>query len=761
LPGLAQLGTLVAVGVALSAVVMIFAYLPPLFPARRAPRPPGDLPASDTPLRAGPARIAPGTAGNLPARAGWPLNRARMTAIFGLTALIVLLCAGVLLSGLPKMDHTADALKPRDSQAYATLDAIKENLAGKREPLWVVIAGRNESEVARRLDAVDLALKEAVARHEIEGYTLPSAIWPRPEFQSANGATARRLGARRAVLRAAALTNGFSEEALGLTGGILDTWERAAATTNVFWPDNPLCRWVFEKLSSREGGELFAAGFIYPPKDQTVGAADFSALQARLPLEGVWLSGWELLGGALLGVVKGNLWKLVLPMAGLVLLSLAVAFRRVAEVLFSAAVLLLSGLCLLTIMRLLGWSWNLLNLMALPLVLGTGVDYTIFMQLALRRHGGDLREAHRSVGRALLLCGGTAAAGFGSLALSSNAGMAGLGRVCAAGIGANTLASVFLLPVWWKALEERRAGGALAGPEAPSSLYRAWPWRLGLAAAGWLPARVCLTAGRMAGFLYGRLAGRRREIVVQNLLPVVGGDRRAAERAATALFQEFTLKLIRLWRYENGADMDDSAEEWIGWERFAVARERGRGVLLVTPHLGNWEVGGAFLAKRGVKLLVLTQPEPDARLTELRRNSRARLGVETLVVGEDAFAFVEIIKRLQEGATVALLVDRPPAPTAVTVELFGRPFQASVAAAELARASGCAVLPVFVARRDGGYHAEVLPEIAYERAALGNRRARVGFTAEILRAFEPVIRQYPTQWYHFVPVWPAAAPEAK
>jgi hypothetical protein len=85
LPGLAQLGTLVAVGVALSAVVMIFAYLPPLFPARRAPRPPGDLPASDTPLRAGPARIAPGTAGNLPARAGWPLNRARMTAIFGLT----------------------------------------------------------------------------------------------------------------------------------------------------------------------------------------------------------------------------------------------------------------------------------------------------------------------------------------------------------------------------------------------------------------------------------------------------------------------------------------------------------------------------------------------------------------------------------------------------------------------------------------------------------------------------------------------------
>ena len=75
-----------------------------------------------------------------------------------------------------------------------------------------------------------------------------------------------------------------------------------------------------------------------------------------------------------------------------------------------------------------GWSWNLLNLMAVPLILGTGVDYSIFMQLALRRHGGDLVLVRRSIGRALLLCGGTAMAGFSSLAWSSNPGMASLGQ---------------------------------------------------------------------------------------------------------------------------------------------------------------------------------------------------------------------------------------------------------------------------------------------------------------------------------------------
>jgi predicted RND superfamily exporter protein len=137
-------------------------------------------------------------------------------------------------------------------------------------------------------------------------------------------------------------------------------------------------------------------------------------------------------------------------MVVLVLLSLWFAFRRTTEILLGAAVLCLSGLILLAIMALAGWTWNLMNLMALPLMLGTGVDYTLFIQLALRRHGGDLVAVRRSVGRALMLCGGTAVAGFGSLAFSSNLGMASLGKVCAAGIGTNMLISVFLLPAWWR-----------------------------------------------------------------------------------------------------------------------------------------------------------------------------------------------------------------------------------------------------------------------------------------------------------------------
>ena len=746
LPGLAQLGSLVGIGVTLSAFVMIFAFLPPLFPERR------QLVRSPAFRRPGSSELPDHLKAELQSEQVRPL---RAKFVFAVSAALILGCIVTLLHGLPGMDATANALRPRDSQAYAALDAIKENLSQKRDPICLLVAGRNESEVARRLDAVEPVLNTAVSNGILAGFRLPSLLWPRPEFQAANREAARRMVAGRGAMRVAALAGGFSEDALLLTGSILDTWQQATASTNVFWPTNQLCSWILEKLAVREAQSLFAVGFLFPSTNNAVaGNTSLAELEAQLPRDGTWLSGWELLGGTVLAAVKENLWKLVLPMIGLVLLSLWLAFRKFAEIALSVGVLLISGVVLLAVMKLAGWSWNLLNLMALPLILGTGVDYSLFMQLALRRHHGNLQVAHRSVGRALLLCGGTAVAGFGTLGLSSNAGMASLGQVCAVGIAGNMLLSVYLLPVWWRTIAGRSLTRLESKPAKPSAFYGARLWWLGLAVTRRLPVAVGESLARMAAGAYWHLASHRRAVVIQNLLPALNGDHVAAERAARKLFTNFTLKVADLWHFEGGVAVDRWLGEFSGWELFAAAHARGKGVLLVTPHLGNWEFGGAFLVKKGFKLLVLTQAEPDEQLTELRQASRARWGIETLVVGEDAFAFVEIIKRLQEGAAVALLVDRPPAATAVPVELFGRSFPASIAAAELARASGCVVLPAFVVRDGSRYSARILPEIVYDRGAIGDRAARIRLTQEILRAFEPAIRQHVEQWYHFVPVWP-------
>ena len=740
LPGLAQLGSLVGLGVAISACIMIFAFLPPLFPGRMQPR-------AVTPA----AHETPHGKAELP-------GKTRVITVMSVTSGIGVICLVILAAGLPKIDATANALRPQNSRSYAALEEIKRELNENREPLWLVVAGHNENEVAARLRASEPALLNAVSNGTLAGFTLPLQLWPDPQHQSDNRALASNLAAQRDRLHGAAAEAGFTETSLGLADEILRTWQSATSTRSPFWPGNPMSRWIFQKVTARSTNQLFALGFLNPPAGTSLSARGISILEAELPHDQVWLSGWELLGSGIFASVKRNLWKLITPMVLLVCLSLWLAFRRWKEILLSIAVLLFSGLCLLTIMRLAGWSWNLLNLMALPLILGTGVDYSIFIQLALRRYHGDLRMAHRSVGRALFLCGATAIAGFGSLAWSNNAGMASLGKICAVGIAGNMMASVLLLPIWWRLATGtgglKRNAAAAEVVSQPSSLYRAHFWRLGLWIVRVLPARLCMAISRFLARIYWHLAPHRRTVVIGNLQPALNGNPVEAIQKARSLFDQFAIKLIDLWRYEAGQSIEDLFGQSTGWEHFETAHQKKRGVLLLTVHLGNWELGGPWLTERGFPLKIITLAEPGAGFTQLRQASRSRWKVETLVIGDDPFGFLEVIRRLEAGETVALLVDRPPLATSVEVELFGRPFPASVAAAELARASGCELVPVYLPRMKNSYAAHILPPIPYDRAALRDRLNRVRLTGEIMRAFEPAIRQNIEQWFHFINVWP-------
>jgi len=290
----------------------------------------------------------------------------------------------------------------------------------------------------------------------------------------------------------------------------------------------------------------------------------------------------------------------------------------------------------------------------------------------------------------------------------------------------------------------------------PSSLYRADLWQLGVRLARHVPHRLLTHLAGQVAKAYGLVCRDRRRMVLENVLPALRGDRQAARITTRELFQQFAIKLADLWRYESGLSIYNLFHDLTGWEHFQNAQSRGRGVLLLTIHLGNWEFGAPLLTERGVKLQVITGPEPQLALTAVRQAARARWGIETLALGADPFAAVEVIRRLEANNTVALLMDRPPPATATRVRLFDRPFDASISAAELARASGCALLPVYLPRTHRGYTAHILPEIPYDRPSLRERNARVELTQRILTAFEPAIRLYLNQWYHFVPVWPSA-----
>jgi lauroyl/myristoyl acyltransferase len=293
-----------------------------------------------------------------------------------------------------------------------------------------------------------------------------------------------------------------------------------------------------------------------------------------------------------------------------------------------------------------------------------------------------------------------------------------------------------------------------AKPAGPSSLYRGNVWKLALAGARVLPLSLTIQTARILVHTYRLAQPRRSQIIFENLLPVFSGDETAAHAATIRLYTRFATKLADLLRFEAGLAIDSRFTELSYWENFERAHAKGAGVLMVTPHLGNWEIGSSLMIRKKIPFYAVTQPEPGGDFTKIRVAARARWGVETIVVGQDAFSFIEIIRRLQEGAAVAMLIDRPFGPSGVNIELFGKPYTASIATAELARASGCAVVGGTIVEDNGGYAARFMPELQYDRRALGSREGRRQFTQRIMSAFEPAIKQYADQWYQFVPVWP-------
>ena len=425
LPGLGQLGTLVAIGIALAAFVMVYGFLPPLMRGRPL------APAADNTTKQSPGLTA-----------RWP---------WASTLGLLIVCSTMLAMRGPTFDNSPDALRPKNSPAYAAVEEIKQRLGRGEEPLWVLTSGQDEQAVAIRLRQTELALSNAASAGFLTDYTLPTSLWPNPANQAANRQAAAFMSGRKHSFDQAAERAGFTSNSVTLTENILASWDAARQASGVYWPTNTSSRWVLDKLIARDDGRMFALGLVN--RNTNMPLAEFTPrfleLGAQLSPQGIYVSGWEVLGQAVLARIKADFWKVLAPMFLLVTFSLWLAFRNVREMLLSMATLAVSALCLGAVMGAAGWSWNLLNLMALPLLLGIGVDFSIHVQFALQRYQGNVQAVRGSTGRALLLAGSTTVAGFASLAFSNNAGLASLGKVCGLGILCAMLISVYLLPLWW------------------------------------------------------------------------------------------------------------------------------------------------------------------------------------------------------------------------------------------------------------------------------------------------------------------------
>src|SRR5688572_9787572 len=427
LPGLKHLGTLVALGIVIGAWAMSFLFLPALIRFRKI-EPQG----SPQPVRKETKRCA--------GLIHW-----------GVTILVLASAMIAIFQNPPRLDSSPDVLRPRKSEASAALRIVQENIGVSSDPFWLLFHGTSESAVRSDLEKMHRHLEERSVVAGVESFTLPLAVWPDPTNQNQNAPMLKEIANEQERIFAAVLTNGFTADALELSRTVFAEWKKLS-TLGVIWPEGRVAEWVLPKFVSRDGTNLVALGLVTPTTKFVAGNVVPDELRDR-----VLLSGWSLLGKSVLEQVKREVPIIFAIVALTVVLALWLTFKKISGVLLSVAVLGFSGLALLAVMSALGWHWNLINLVSLPLLLAMGVDYSIHMQTALARFEGDVRGAFRTVGRALLLAGSTTIIGFAFLGMSSNLGMASLGRVCALGLTILLLTSVFLLPAWVRIFERKRA----------------------------------------------------------------------------------------------------------------------------------------------------------------------------------------------------------------------------------------------------------------------------------------------------------------
>jgi len=287
-------------------------------------------------------------------------------------------------------------------------------------------------------------------------------------------------------------------------------------------------------------------------------------------------------------------------------------------------------------------------------------------------------------------------------------------------------------------------------------IYSLSCFRAGLALARLLPRWATQCLAPMIGQLSFERNTCGQTALRENLEAATGFKRPSLDALCAENVANFSRMLADYFYCagHGGARAMELLEQWQGFENLEAARAKGKGVIVVTAHLGNWELGGILLALRGLPMTVVTLDEPSTALTEWRDAYRRRLGIKTIAVGPGReFAFVEMLQTLRRGECLAMLVDRPYADTGSPVRLFGRDSAFSSAPAILWQHSGAPVVPAFVVRRpSGGYLSFAEPAVEMHTGA-DPRAALAANTQALASIFETVIRRYPEQWFNYVPLW--------
>jgi KDO2-lipid IV(A) lauroyltransferase len=260
------------------------------------------------------------------------------------------------------------------------------------------------------------------------------------------------------------------------------------------------------------------------------------------------------------------------------------------------------------------------------------------------------------------------------------------------------------------------------------------------------PRGVSIGVGGSLGSLLGDLDGRHVAVALDNLRHAFPNwDDARLFRTARGVYRHFGKVLLDiLWMQNRSQGSILSLVEVRGAEHVHAAMGLGRGAVLATCHMGNWELHGVahgwIFGPIGVVARPLDNPALDARLCAVRTQ-----GGNSVFYKNKALA--QTLRFLREGRAVAILVDQNvQEKDGIYVDFFDRKAATTTVAAALAVKTGCAILPCYTRLSEQGRY-QLHYEAALDWKPTGDRAGDIAHLTQMLTSrIEAWVRETPEQW---------------
>ncbi len=256
------------------------------------------------------------------------------------------------------------------------------------------------------------------------------------------------------------------------------------------------------------------------------------------------------------------------------------------------------------------------------------------------------------------------------------------------------------------------------------------------------PLRYPLARG-VATLVY-YLNPKRRHILIQNLIPIVGLDK--APRVAPKLMGSFSSTAVDFFCPRRHLARGIREENWSVVDR---AYRKSRKVIVVTAHLGNWELGMSYLISKGFSMAGVYAPYREDEVVSWIMQHR-NPDVEWIPAARGAVQ--ACIHALERGRLLAMVADVPFGEKGHRVRMHSSWTHLPLGPWAIASRARATVVPGFVIRERPGHYKIIFHDAIFPRE--GSFRKQMEETQEIFRKLlEQYLQKYPEQWGVLQPFW--------